>query len=68
MRGPTRPGPWPRFLEAYISENVDPISIRSSQGDGFIEATLVTVVFGSLGGGVALGGSACRMNGVKIGC
>ena len=37
-------------LNAYISETVDPISIRSSQGDRSIQATLITVELGSSGG------------------
>ena len=49
-----RPGParlMPSlFSEAYISETVHPISIRSSQGDRSIQADLITVGIGSFGG------------------
>ena len=63
---PTRPGPCRRFWEAYISETVDPITIRSSQGDRSVQATLITVGFGSSGGHPGRY-SACRVKGVKIG-
>ena len=44
------PGPWSRFSEAYFSETVDPISRRYLQGDRSIQATLITVGFGSFWG------------------
>ena len=65
MSGPARPGPWPRYWEAYISETVDTISILSSQGARSIQTTLITVEFGFFLGGVTQAGIACRVEGVN---
>ena len=40
-----------------------PMSIRSSQGDMSIQATLITVGIGPFGGGGTLAGSACSERG-----
>ena len=62
-----QPGLWPRFWKAYISETVNPILTRFSQGIGSFKLPWSQSDWTHLGGGGTLAGSACRMKGVKIG-